>query len=155
MPKYAWKPKVPAYFPQRYSPPKQPPFPPGLRFGKMDVVFEKEIDWWASDAPYPYVDPRDLTRNALQKAMESRSISNADAVEEPLEEQVADLSVGTDSVVAEESKSPDSEVSKPEKRSLEQKRRRNTESGRFTQHQRRNFQRYKRKNSKKCHKNQA
>ncbi|CAG7722790.1 unnamed protein product, partial [Allacma fusca] len=63
--RYVWRPKVPAYIQQAFTPQNQPPFPPGLRFVKADVIFDKQIDWWAPDAPYPYVDPRESRRKKL------------------------------------------------------------------------------------------
>ncbi|CAG7725921.1 unnamed protein product [Allacma fusca] len=148
MPRYTWIPKVPAYFPQSYSPPKQLPLPPGLRFRKMDVIFEKTIDWWANDAPYPYVDPRDLTKKARETTTDPKSVVNAEDVDK-LPQEVDAISVEEDLNLPDESQSVNIEVSKQEKRRLDQKIRRNTESGRITQHQRRNFQRYAKKNAKK------
>ncbi|CAG7694870.1 unnamed protein product, partial [Allacma fusca] len=59
----------PPFVRQSYQPPNQPPLPRGLRIGKLYIVFDKEIDWWASDAPYPYIDPRELSRKRKEETL--------------------------------------------------------------------------------------
>ncbi|CAG7818047.1 unnamed protein product [Allacma fusca] len=69
MQRYVWIPKEPPFVRQSYQPPKQPQLHRRLRIGKLDIVFEKEIDWWASDAPYPYIDPRELSRKRKEETL--------------------------------------------------------------------------------------
>ncbi|CAG7836600.1 unnamed protein product [Allacma fusca] len=151
MPRYVWRPKEPPYFPQTFAPQKQPPFPPGLRFlnpnvssnVKPDVIFEKQIDWWAPDAPYPYVDPRDGCRKKLvgETIDDGPGPSHADPMTIPVSDQgPSDLEpLDQESHAVEQ-------VELPHKtRGQKQKERRTTPAGRSTQRNRRNGQRYLKK----------
>ncbi|CAG7821925.1 unnamed protein product [Allacma fusca] len=83
--------------------------------------FRKQIDWWASDASYPYVDPRDLTTKARETTTDPRSFINAEEIEE-LPEEVDAISLESDLHLPDESQSVHIEVSKQEKRRLDQTR---------------------------------
>ncbi|CAG7733952.1 unnamed protein product, partial [Allacma fusca] len=50
-----------------FVPATQPPLPQNLRFTRVDVVFEQALDWWSSNAPATYVDPRENCRNRVKR----------------------------------------------------------------------------------------
>ncbi|CAG7834370.1 unnamed protein product [Allacma fusca] len=85
IPCYSWKPKEAPYIPPVFSPPKQPPLPTNLRFKRADVVVDKIVDWWAPDAPFPYVDIRENSRTKIKQEVTDPGYSGS--ISEHVEQQ--------------------------------------------------------------------
>ncbi|CAG7821199.1 unnamed protein product, partial [Allacma fusca] len=79
MPVYSWKPNEHPVIPPPFVPARQPLLPQNLRFTRADVVFEQAIDWWSSNAPATYVDPRENCRTRVKREVGETSASSEES----------------------------------------------------------------------------